>query len=153
MERGEAWLQNDNITDAVGRLLEALDAERLAIAAALDLQVRSLREHFHLSFHVAPAPLGEIARAMAARGDNPQAPATLDTRYVTEDVPFGLVPTVRLGRLAGSPAPLHEAGIALLAALYGRDFAAANDLLPGIGFDALPLDRLRALCRDGWATA
>jgi opine dehydrogenase len=153
MERGEAWLQNDNITDAVGRLLEALDAERLAIAAALDLEVRTLRQHFHLSFHVAEAPLGEMARALAARGDNPQAPATLDSRYVTEDAPFGLVPTARLGRLAGRPASLHEAGIALLSALYGRDLAAENDLLPGIGFDDLSLDRLRALCHDGWGGA
>lgn len=153
MERGESWLQNDNITDAVGRLLEALDAERLAIAAALDLPVRTLRQHFHLSFHVAEAPLGEMARALAARGDNPQAPATLDTRYVTEDVPFGLVPTARLGRLAGQPAPLHEAGVALLSALYGRDLAAENTLLTGIGFDALSLDRLRALCDDGWGIA
>jgi opine dehydrogenase len=153
MERGEDWLQNDNITDAVGRLLEALDAERMAIATALDLQVRTLREHFHLSFHVPEAPLGEMARALAARGDNPQAPATLDTRYVTEDVPFGLVPTALLGRLAGRPAVLHEAGIALLSALYGRNLAGENDLMSGIDFDAISLDRLRALCRQGWITA
>ncbi|MBK1657009.1 NAD/NADP-dependent octopine/nopaline dehydrogenase family protein [Paracraurococcus ruber] len=153
MERSEDWRQNDNITDAVGRLLEALDAERLAIAGALGLGVRTLRQHFALSFHVPEAPLGEMARAMAARGDNPQAPATLDTRYVLEDVPFGLMPTARLGRLVGRPAPLHEAGIALLSALYGRDLAAANDLLPGIGFDDLSLPRLQALCRDGWCAA
>ncbi len=66
-----------------------------------------------------------------------------------EDVPFGLVPTARLGRLAGRPAPLHEAGIALLSALYGRDLAAANDLLPAIGFDRLGAERLRTLARDG----
>ena len=110
MERGEAWSQNENITDAVGRLIEALDAERLAIAAAFGAAVRTVREHFHLSFHVPEAPLGEMARAMVARGDRTLAPATLETRYVLEDVPFGLVPTVRLARLAGRPAPLHEAG-------------------------------------------
>ncbi|MBL6078457.1 NAD/NADP octopine/nopaline dehydrogenase family protein [Belnapia sp. T18] len=120
MERGEAWSQNENITDAVGRLIEALDAERLAIAAALGAAVRTVRQHFHLSFHIEEAPLGEMARAMVGRGDRTMAPATLETRYVLEDVPFGLVPTARLGRLAGRPAVLHEAGIALLSALYGR---------------------------------
>ena len=147
MERGEAWLQNDNITDAVGRLLEALDAERLAIADAVGVQVRSLREHFHLSFHVPPGPIGAMARAMAARGDNPQAPATLDSRYVTEDVPFGLVPTAALGRMVGRPAALHESGIALFSALYGRDFHAANDILPAFGFAGLDLPALRARAR------
>jgi opine dehydrogenase len=150
MERGEVWRQNENITDAVGRLLEALDAERLAIAAAFDLSVRTLREHFHLSFHVPPGPIGEMARAMAAQGDATLAPASLDTRYVTEDAPFGLLPTILLGRLAGRPAVLHEAGLTLLSALYGRDLAADNDLLPGISFADITLPRLRALAIDGW---
>jgi opine dehydrogenase len=152
MERGEVWQQNENITDSVGRLLEALDAERLAIAAAFGVTVRSLREHFHLSFHVPPAPLGEMARAMVARGDKTVAPATLDTRYVTEDAPFGLYATTLLGRMAGRPATLHEAGLALLSALYGRDLAADNDLLPAIGFADLTLPQLRRLALDGWPT-
>jgi opine dehydrogenase len=73
--------------------------------------------------------------------------ATLDTRYVLEDVPFGLVPTARLGCLANRPAVLHEAGIALLSALYGRDLASANDILPALGFDTLTIEGLRALAR------
>jgi opine dehydrogenase len=150
MERGEVWLQNENITDAVGRLIEALDAERLAIAAAFNLKVRTVREHFHLSFHVPQAPLGEMARAMAARGDATQAPATLDTRYVTEDAPFGLYPTVLLGQLAGRPAVLHESGIAMLSALYGRDLASENNLLPALGFETITVERLRQLAQSGW---
>ena len=56
------------------------------------------------------------------RGDGTLGPTDLDTRYVLEDVPFGLVPTERLGRLVGAPAVLHESGINLLSAIYGRDF-------------------------------
>jgi opine dehydrogenase len=141
MERGEAWLQNDNITMGVGRLMEALDAERLAAADALGVQVRTLRRHFHLSFHTPEAPLGEMAAALAASGSNPAAPASLDTRYVLEDAPFGLYPTILLARLCGRPAVLHEAGLAMLSALYGRDLAADNDILPALG--PLTLDRVR----------
>lgn len=147
MERGESWAQNENITDAVGRLIEALDAERLAIAHAFGATVRTVREHFHLSFHIPEAPLGEMARAMVAKGDRTLAPATLETRYVLEDVPFGLVPTVLLARLAGIPTPLHDSGIAILSALYGRDLASANDILPALGFAGMTKDRLRALVR------
>ena len=147
MERGETWYQNENITDAVGRLIEALDAERLAIAEAFGVQVRTVREHFHLSFGVEEGPIGAMARAMAARGDMTQAPATLETRYVTEDAPFGLYCTVLLGRMVGRPAMLHESGLALLSALYGRALAQDNDLLPAIGFAGLSAERLRALVR------
>jgi opine dehydrogenase len=145
IERGEVWRQNSNITDSVGRLMEALDAERLAIAAAFEVDVRTLRQHFHLSFNTPEAPLGEMARALAARGDDTVAPASLDTRYVLEDAPFGLLPTILLGRLAGHATPLHEAGLAILSALYGRDLAADNDLLPGLGFAELSLPQLRRL--------
>jgi opine dehydrogenase len=149
MERGESWSQNENLTDAVGRLMEALDAERLAIAAKLGVAVRTIREHYSLSFNVPPGSVGEMARRMRERGDATLGPTSLDTRYVLEDVPYGLVPTAKLGRLAGAPAPLHEAGIAILSAAYGRDLAADNDLLPAIGFDRMSLDELRRLAREG----
>ncbi len=153
MERGESWDQNENITDGVGRVMEKLDAERLAIAAKLGVAVRTIREHYHFSFHVPQGPIGEMARHMRGRGDVTLGPATLDTRYVLEDAPYGLFATASLGRLAGAPAPLHEAGIAMLGAAYGRDFTAENELLPAIGFASLSLAELRRLARDGWPIA
>ncbi len=133
MELGETWGQNRHITPAVARLIEELDAERLAIAKAFGLTVRTIHEHFHLSFDVPMGPLAEMTHALAQRPRDVNGPATLDTRYVTEDVPFGLVPTIRLAGLAGVPVPLHEGGVRLMSALYGRDFAAENDILPRLG--------------------
>ena len=150
IERAETWFQNTNITPSVGRLMEALDAERLAIAEAVGVQVRTLRQHFRLSFHVPEGPLGEMAHDLAAAGNDPAAPNSTDTRYVSEDAPFGLQPTVLLGRSCGRPARLHEAGLLTLSALYGKDLAAENDILPALGLDGLPLHDLRRLLRDGW---
>ena len=149
MERGEEWRQAANTTNSVGRLIEALDQERLAIAAALDVSVRTVREHFALSFNVPAGPVGEMSAVLASRTDT-IAPATLDTRYVLEDAPLGLYPTVLLGDITGHTATLHRSGLALFSALYGRDLAADNDLLPAIGFAQLSLDRLRHLASTGW---
>ena len=131
MERGEDWPNYWGITPAVGRLMEALDAERLAVAAAYGVAVRTIFDHFHLSFDVPRASVGEMAAAVQARGRGPLGPKSLDTRYLTEDVPFGLVPTEVLARAAGVAVPLHTGGIDMLSALAGRDFRAENDLLPG----------------------
>lgn len=133
MEKGEAWKQYANTTDAVGRLMEALDAERLALAAAAGVRVRTLHEHFRLSFAAVGETMGEMARSLAAGDGDPSGPATLDSRYVLEDAPYGLWPTVCLARTLGVPAPLHEAGVALFSALYGRNFADENDILPRLG--------------------
>ncbi|MGI4796451.1 MAG: NAD/NADP octopine/nopaline dehydrogenase family protein [Janthinobacterium lividum] len=151
IERGETWFQNTNITDSVGRLMEALDAERLAIAEAFGTPVRTLRQHFHLSFHAPEAPLGEMARTLAAGGNDPAAPTSLDTRYVLEDAPFGLYPTALLGRMCGRPAALHEAGLLTLSALYGRDLARENDLVPLLRLTELSVNELRGLTGEGSA--
>jgi len=151
MEHGETWGQGANITPNVGRLMEALDAERLAIADKLGLEVRNIFQHFHLSFHVPEASISEMNQEMHRKGRGGTGPATADSRYATEDVPFGLVATVALGRLAGVPAPIHAAGVTIFSSLYGRDFMAENDLLPALDFDTLSLNDLEKLARDGYA--
>ena len=133
MELGEVWGQNRCLTPAVARLMEALDAERLAIAEAFGLTVRTIHDHFHLSYGVPMGPLADMAGVLAQRPGGTNGPATLNSRYVTEDVPFGLAPMIRLAEIAGVPAPLHEAGLRLMSALYGRDFVSENDILPQLG--------------------
>lgn len=153
MERGENWSQGQNVTPNVGRLLEALDQERIAIATTLGLDVRNIFQHFHLSFHVPVSSISQMNQEMHAAGNGGTGPATADSRYVTEDVPFGLVMTAKIGRLVGCPAELHEAGVRIFSAMYGRDFTAENDLLNALDLDAMSLDELKNLCRDGFAVA
>ncbi len=131
IEKAEAWGNYDGITPAVARLIEALDEERLGLAERCGVKVRSVGEHYRLTFGF---PEGLSVAAMAAavheRRKGPPGPTSLATRFVTEDVPFGIVPLIELGRQLGIDLPLHSAGARLLSALYGRNLAADNDLLP-----------------------
>jgi opine dehydrogenase len=149
MEQAETWNQGRNVTPNLGRLMERLDAERLAIAARLGLTVKTIFEHFHRSFHVPIDSIAAMNQAMAARGTGGTGPATADSRYVTEDVPYGLVPTVMLGELAGRPASLHRAGVEIFSAMYGRDFAAENTLLAALDLPRRSLADLRAASITG----
>lgn len=149
MEHGETWSQSGNVTPNVGRLMEELDAERLAIAETLGLKVKSIFEHYQQSYHVPVASIAEMNAELHARGTGGQGPATADSRYVTEDVPYGLLPTVVLGQLAGHPARLHDAGVAIFSAMYGRDFAQENELLTALDLTARSLDDLRIASRSG----
>jgi opine dehydrogenase len=153
MERGERWSQGQNVTPNVGRLLEDLDQERIAIATKLGLDVRNIFQHFHLSFHVPMSSISQMNQEMHDAGNGGHGPTTADSRYVTEDVPFGLVMTAKIGRLAGYPAELHEAGVRIFSAMYGRDFTAENGLLGALDFDAMSLEQLKDLCRDGYPAA
>lgn len=150
MEKGEIWGQGEHVTPAVGHLIEALDAERLAIAASFGLTVKTVREHFSQSFHVPMGSVSDMNQLMHSEGRGGFGPATSDSRYILEDVPFGLLPTVLLGRIAGRPAILHEAGIRMFAAAIDRDLEADNDLLPDLSLDALAPSALKTLCSQGF---
>jgi opine dehydrogenase len=131
-ERGEDWPNYGSITQGVGRIVDAMDVERLALAKAFGLSVRSVQDHYVHSFGVSPGPVGEMAAAVYSNRPELLGPKTLETRFITEDVPFGLVPLEALGTMTGVPLPLHQAGIALFDAICARNFRAENDLLPAL---------------------
>jgi opine dehydrogenase len=145
IERGEAWANYDGITPTVGRMIEALDLERLAVATAFGVKVRSVQEHYLKTFDgLDPGSVAEMAAQVYRRGGTTAGPVTLATRFLTEDVPFGLVPLVAVGQACGVPMPLHEAAIRLISVYCGRDFTAENDLLPALA-DVLSAKHLRTL--------
>lgn len=150
MEKGESWGQGEHVTPAVGHLIEALDAERLAIAESFGLSVRTVREHFSLSFHVPMDTVSAMNQQMHREGRGGMGPATVDSRYIFEDVPFGLVPTVLLGRSSGRPAILHEAGTRILSAAMAHDLEADNDLLPALKLEGMTPGELQSLCDKGY---
>lgn len=161
----EPWYQGKNITPKIGRLMEALDLERINIAKALKLDVRTIFEHFSWSFNV-PLEIttkafdGEtITRLLTVSEMNQQmhhlgrdvfGPTDPESRYVVEDVPYGLVLTVILGRLLNVPAQLHESGIMILSAMYGRDFLVENELLQGLGLISDSELRVDAYTMQEW---
>jgi opine dehydrogenase len=152
MEKGETWGQGEHVTPAVGHLIEALDLERLQIAESFGLSVRTVQEHFSLSFHVPMGTVSQMNQQMHREGRGGFGPATADSRYIYEDVPFGLVPTSLLGRIAGRPAVLHEAGTSLFSAAVSRNLVSDNNLLPDLALDKLSATALTTICEE-WPTA
>lgn len=133
MERGETWGQSENLTTGVARLLERLDEERLALAGKLGLSVRSMAEHYNRTYGFPVAALEAMAADIRTEGQGQQGPTTEQSRYVLEDAPFGLAPLIRLGEAVGIDMALHRSGLAVLSALYGRDFASESDLIRDLG--------------------
>ena len=99
---GDFLFYEEGVTESVGRLIEAVDNERLAIAAALGVTVLSepaigakqgymLEENYSTGYSTAPGFLGIAAQ--------PQ----LDHRYLTEDVGYSLIFLADLAARLGVP--------------------------------------------------
>tara|TARA_R110002124_G_scaffold149793_2_gene315961 strand:- start:8916 stop:9956 length:1041 start_codon:yes stop_codon:yes gene_type:complete len=145
IEKGEDWDNYAGITPAVGRMIEALDKERITLAGQFGLKVRDVFEHYLQTFpNLAPGSVSEMAARVSAKGPGTPGPKLINTRYLTEDIPFGLVPLVRLGELAGVAMPLHDAGIKFASAYTGQDFASQNTMLPEL-LAHCSLEKLTAL--------
>ena len=90
----------EGITPVIGDFVEQLDVERMDLAKALGLDIPTLREAYKDIYGVSGESLHDTVRANQAYAGI-KGQKTLDTRYLTEDIPTGLYPMVSLGKLLG----------------------------------------------------
>lgn len=133
IERAEAWPQYQHLTPHVAAVIEQLDAERLALAAAFGLQVRSLEQHFAQSLSCQATTLADIASELHAARGGPPGPTDVQTRFLAEDMPYGLVFTLALAAIAGLAMPATRTVVDAASLICGQDFMAGNDLIGPLG--------------------
>ena len=115
------FFYEEGVTPAVGKLMEAVDKERMAIAAAFGLEILSepetgflqgymLEKNYHTGYSEAPGFAGI------------QAQTRIDNRYFTEDVGFGLVLLEDMAKAVGVETPVITSIITLVSVLLETDF-------------------------------
>jgi opine dehydrogenase len=144
----------DGISPAVGRLIDALDQERLTIAAALGVHVLPFVEQFYRAGYTTEAARDSGLAYEAFHQSEPdrwiRAPASLDHRFLNEDVPYGLVLLSELGRLAGVATPTIDHVVHLACVASGKDFRATGLTLEAIGLGGLTRADAAALLDRGY---
>jgi opine dehydrogenase len=142
--RGEFWFYDEGVTPSVVNVIEALDQERLALGSALGLTLTPVAEAFHQAGF---GPKGDMwavingSKMLTAL----RAPGQIDTRWLTEDIPYGLMTWSLLGDRIGVETPVMDALVTLASATLGRDFRSEARTLNRLGLDKLDDDRLRSL--------
>lgn len=144
IERAEEWPQYYYMTPRVSRVIELLDAERLTVANAFGVKVAGISQHMSRSFKVDQCSLADIAAELHRRRGGPPGPVDVETRYLCEDVPFGLVFLHALGTMARVPTPVTDAMIAVSTLVSGEQFADSNELIFGLGLPSESVDGLLA---------
>lgn len=142
---GDFLFYEEGVSDATGRLIEALDKERIAIGAKMGITVvpdpeigmrqgYMLADNYGEAYRTAPGFLGI--------GAQPQ----LDHRYLNEDVGYGLVFMSQLARQLGVATPTMDAMIHIASVLMGRDYAGDALRTPtSLGIDDLSAEALGSL--------
>jgi opine dehydrogenase len=87
---------NEGITPTIGRLIEKIDIERIAVSESLGHKVESAKEWLIRTYHVKGDNLHECIQNNEVY-KTIDAPISLNHRYLFEDVPCGLVPLEAIG--------------------------------------------------------
>jgi opine dehydrogenase len=139
--KGEFYLYREGITEAPSRIIRKVYDETLAVAKALGFRMREFEdEQFRNPCSVmcvdfwAPFDKGGIVANM-------RGPSSIYNRYITEDLPYGLVHRSQLGDLVNIPTPIIDSIINLGSGICKIDFWKGRTLVD-LGLDGMSKERI-----------
>ena len=142
IEAGEDFEFYRGMTPSVTRVMEAVDKERLAVCRAFGVEALSAANWLVSAYEgVTGRNLYECIQSNKAYAGI-KAPKTLKVRYLTEDVPTGLVPIVSLAKVAGLSAPISESLINIAGALLGVDFWETGRTPARLGIEGMTVEEI-----------
>lgn len=151
--KGDFYIYYEGTSPSVGRVIDAVDGERMALARTLDIPTKSFVQMFFEAGYTTrnAVEVGTAYQALQESAPNRwvKSPASLDHRYIHEDVGFGLVPWSSLGRLAEVETPTMDYLITLASTMNGRDYAREGLTLEKLSLSDIPLDQLQTSLYEG----
>lgn len=118
---------SEGYTPSAIRVLESVSDERLAVARAFGVELPGIHRWLLDTYRLGGDTLAETFRRLTDEPTGPYqwtpTPPSMAHKYVTEDVPCGLVAMAALGDAAGVPTPVIDGLVALSSAMLGRDLS------------------------------
>ncbi len=125
VQGGEPWtFYRQGLTESLGRLIEAVDFERMALLAKMQLAQTPLAR-WMLDFYENQGMIGHGIYELLGNFEpfaKSAGPLSFSHRYFSEDIGFGLVPMAGLAETCGVEMPLTNALIDLASQITGENF-------------------------------
>ena len=139
----------EGVTPSVAKILEEVDRERVEVANTLRCKnVYTALEWMTMAYNVVEDTLFDGIHS------NPgyygiMAPKTTNVRYITEDVPFSIVPISEFGRVFGVNTKITDSLINLSNIIFKKDFRSIGRNLTRMRLENLSLDEIRDVFIEG----
>jgi opine dehydrogenase len=146
VERADGFLSimNEGMTDGVLRCMDALDAEKMALAAALGLEPISIDDLYRET--------GSGPEVYRRRGEPFGLRDRIWPRYIEEDTPYGTVMLSSLGNQLGVPMPVCDAINTLLSVVEQTDFMSSGRTAEVLGLGGMSAPEITRFLADGPAS-
>jgi opine dehydrogenase len=143
------YLYKEGISPGVARVMETVEKERIAISKKLGLSVIPLKEAAALAgFGMPNEDLYHILHHndVAWRAAGPHG---LKDRYIVEDIPYGLVPTMCIAEIVNVPVPTIRSLIHLASTLNQVDYLKEGRNSERLGISKLSVGQLKKFLEQG----
>ena len=135
---GKFMIYRDGATPSIGRCVDAIRNERDTLLGALGISSQSNQPFYD-----------EIARSRWVHDPCELGPPNLKHRYITEDIPFGLVPLSLLGDKLKVATPVSDAMIELASVTNQVNYWNEGITLEKLGLSKLKPEEILRLVHEG----
>ncbi len=130
----------DGMSETIGKFVEKLDAERVELGKKLGLvenkTLFTCVKQYEYEYNVKESTLSNAVRNTEAYADI-KGPKTINTRYLYEDIPMGLIPLATLGKQLGIKTDRMELIIKMAEYLLEEDFNKDGRIPSNLGLEGL----------------
>ena len=147
---GKGWnLYADGATESVTRVMLEMDEDRMAVLRAVTpegIYFKDAFETLYAEYSLGKQSLSDTLRKSPIHGDPAfPAPGAVDTRYINEDLPFGLAPWASIGRMWDIPTPAVDAVIQIASIMVGVNYFTDGLSVQDLGIDGLSPEEVRKI--------
>lgn len=145
---GEFYFYEEGVSPSVAKTIMAVDAERRAIAKALGYALPAADEAF---YRAGFGPRGDLWATINGSRMLTQlkAPGSLESRWLTEDIPYGLSAWHDVGKQYGVDAPLMRSLVDIGSVVMGFDGWTEGRSVRELGIEGMNLDTLNTFLQTG----
>ncbi len=145
--KGDFLFYIHGASPSVAHVIEIIDAERLAVGKALGIDLVSVKDAAYAKYGAQGNNLYETLQDCKPYWDysSARAPHSLNSRHLTEDVPYGLVPLASLGSLLGVPTPAIKNFIDLASLVNEEDYWKIGLTIEKLGLENFTAEQIKSL--------
>lgn len=118
--KGDFCFYEEGVTPSVVKVISQVDEERRAVARALGYDLSPVEKAFHQAGF---GPQGDLWATINGSWmlTRLKAPGTLESRWLTEDIPYGLAAWASVGNQFGVPTPTMQSLVNIGSIVMGFD--------------------------------
>ncbi len=139
-------------TKSITNVVKSVDQEKLKVGKSLGINLPTIEqlfeEYYKGRYREETGDLNEIVTSnLIYRGTI--APSEMTSRFITEDVPYGLVLISSIGKRFNVPTPTVDAIIHLASVLNGADYRSEGITLEKLGLGDMTMEEIEEYLREG----